>query len=136
MLHLNGIELPPHGHKETADDCLAKVKSVIDEIGVDLPDSVIDQAHRVGKDIKVNGKEVSQIVIRLTTWRLRTMIYKAWKNSSRYKIKLDLTKRCRELLKKANEVLDKRNNSFAFADINCHICLFQNGDYHYFDGRK
>ena len=88
--------------KITADDCLAKVKSVIDEIGVDLPDSMIDRAHRVGKVIKINGKEVRQMIIRLTTWRHRTMVYKAWKNSSRHKIKLDLTKRRREILKKTN----------------------------------
>ena len=44
-LCLNGIELPLHGHKETDDDCLAKVRSLMDKIGVDLPGSVIDGAH-------------------------------------------------------------------------------------------
>ena len=129
-LRLNGIKLPPHGYKEMVDDCLAKVKTFLDEIGVDLPHSVIDRAHRVGKVIKINGKEVRQMIIRLTTWRHATVFYKARKNSNRYKIKLDLTNRRRELFRKANEALDKRNNSFAFADINFCIRLFQTGDYH------
>ena len=73
-LRLHGIELPLHGHKETANDCLVRVKSAIDEIGVDLCDSVIDRAHRVGKVIKINGKEVRQMIIRLITWDHRTMV--------------------------------------------------------------
>ena len=79
--------------------------------------------------MKVNGKEAGQMIICMTTWCHRTIVYKTWKNSSRYKIKLDLTKRRRELLNKANEVLEKLSNSMAFADITCHICLFRNGDY-------
>ena len=102
------------------------------EIGVDIPDSVIDWGHRVKRAIKVNRKEVRQMIVHLTIWRHRTLIYKAQETSSRYKITLDLTKRCIERLNKAYESLEKQNNSLAFVDINCRICLSQNGDYHYF----
>ena len=103
------------------------------QVRVGLFDSVIDRAHRAGRVLKSNWKEVEQIIVRLTAFFHRTLVYNAWKNSSSYNIKLDLAKRLRELLTKAVEALEKPNNSFAFADINCRICLFQNGDYHYFD---
>ena len=52
----------------------------MDEIGVGLPDSVRNQAHRVGKVIS-QANDSSHI----TLWRHRTMVYKARKNSNRYK---------------------------------------------------
>ena len=131
-LRINGIDVPNDGGKETGDECLNKVKQVFDELNVDIPETVIDRAHRVGKIVTANGKKVQQMIVRMTTWRHRTIIYKARKNCNRYKIKLDLTKERLELLKRANELLNSDHNSFAFCNYNCQPCWFDNGRYRYF----
>ena len=51
------------------------------------------------------------------------MVYKARKQSSKYHIKLDLARKRRDLLKKANELLVIENESFVFADINSNVCV-------------
>ena len=42
------------------------------------------------------------------------MVYKARKQTSKYRIKLDLTRKRRDLIKKANESLVRENESFVF----------------------
>ena len=71
--------------------------------------------------------------MRLTTWRHSTMIYLARKNTTKYKIRLDLTKKRLNLLNKANELVEGSKNSFAFCDVNCRPCFFDDGDYKYFE---
>lgn len=132
-LRINGIDLPSSGKNESSDDCLQKVREVFDEIGVDIPDNVIDRAHRIGKLAKIEGKWVKQMIVRFTTWRHRSMVYKARKKSSKYSIKLDLTRKRRDIIKKANESLDRDNESFVFADINCNVCWFRKGEFLYFN---
>ena len=132
-LRINGIDLPSSGKNESSDDCLQKVREVFDEIGVDIPDNVIDRAHRIGKLAKIEGKWVKQMIVRFTTWRHRSMVYKARKKSSKYSIKLDLTRKRRDIIKKANESLDRDNELFVFADINCNVCWFRKGEFLYFN---
>ena len=72
----------------------------------------------------------------MTTWRHRTLIYRARKNSDKYKVRLDLTKKRMDLLNKANDLLKGSENSFAFCDVNCRPCFFDDGNYKYFDTLK
>ena len=67
-LRINGIDIPTDGEKETGDECLSKVKQVVDELNVKIPETVIDCAHRVGKIVTVKGKKVQQMIVRMTTW--------------------------------------------------------------------
>jgi len=66
------------------------------------------------------------MILRFTTWRHRTMVYRARKNSGKYK-------RGSEMLEKANKLLESSETSFAFADINCNLCWFNCGTYKYFE---
>ena len=52
-LRLIGIPLP-HDKKETATECLEKVKQVLEKLEVQFTDKCIDRAHRIGqvKEIK------------------------------------------------------------------------------------
>ena len=45
-LRLYGIQT---AEKETADDVLVKVKEVVSELGVEIPNSAFDRAHRIGR---------------------------------------------------------------------------------------
>ena len=135
-LRIHGIDLPSERKAESGEDCLKKVKQVFKELKVSIPDAVVDRAHRIGPVKKVNGKNTRQMIVRMTTWRHRTLIYRARKNSEKYKVRLDLTKKRMDLLNKANDLLKGSENSFAFCDVNCRPCLFDDGNYKYFETLK
>ena len=71
------------------------------------------------------------MIVLLTTVRHHTMIVRARKTSTKYKMKLDLTNRRLHLLKKVNEKFEGKSDSFAFYDINCHPCWYDQGNYRY-----
>ena len=121
---------------ESGESCLRKIKTLLkDELEVDIPDMVIDRAHRIGpiKQNPTTNKKSQTIIVRFTTWRHRSMVYRARKKSEKFKVHLDLTHRKVKLLEKVNTWLKDKNECFAFADINCRPCLFMDGDYEYFN---
>ena len=64
---------------ESSDNVLDFVKSLFKEAKVDIPESVIDRAHRIGSrylDASSNNY-CKSMIIRLTTCRHRTMFYRA-----------------------------------------------------------
>ena len=77
-LRINGINLPSDvDGKEMNDECLDKVQDIFEELGSSIPPN--DRAHCAGKDIVVKGKRVRSMIVRLTTFRHRTMIFRARK---------------------------------------------------------
>ena len=66
-LCINGISTE---EKETSDSVLTKVKELIDESGVNIPDSTVDLAHSIGKK-KVKSQAVP---VRFTTHRHRILL--------------------------------------------------------------
>ena len=56
-LGIDGLDLPPAGQKESAEECLPTVKNVFVEHGVAIPDDVVDRAHRIGKITNYKGKQ-------------------------------------------------------------------------------
>ncbi len=135
-LRIDGIELPQKGVNESGEEVLGKVKKVFDELEVDVPDTVIDRAHRIGpKSKNRDGKLRQQVIVRLTTWRHRTAIYRARKKAkSPVKIRLDLTKPRLDLLISANDILkDYKGDYYAFADVNCRTRANIRGKFSFFD---
>ena len=83
-----------------------KVKSMFSELGVDIPDAVIDRENRIGrKTMDANEKHKQQVIVRFTTWRHRTTVYRTREKIKSIKIRLDLTKPRLDLLSSANNVL-------------------------------
>ena len=100
-LRINGINLLSDvDGKETSDESLDNVQVVFEELGLSILSNVIDNAHRVGKGIVGKGMSARSMIMRLTTLRHRTIIFRARKNSTKYNIKIDFTKRRSHLLKK------------------------------------
>ena len=110
--------MPSDGDKETSEDCLVKVENVFEKLGLSIPPTVIDRAHRMGREISLKGKKVRSMMVRFTTFRHPSMVYRARKKSNQYKIKLDLTGYRVHLLKQANKKLEGRTDSHAFCDLN------------------
>ena len=121
-LRIDGV---PTKTNESSDDVLDSVKSLFKEAKVDIPESVIDRAHRIGSrylDASSNNY-CKSIIIRFTTFRDRTMFYRAKNKLKRgVRIKLDLTKSRYDLLKRANDhVKEVPSIKFCYADVNCRL---------------
>ena len=104
-------------------DCLNVVKKLWEDADVHVSDPCIDRAHWIGEsyvDRKTNDN-VQDIIVRLSTFRHRTLIYYARKKI-KARVTLDLTKRRYNILKKAREIADKSSSiDYVFADINCQL---------------
>ena len=119
-LRLEGV---PIEKNETSDKVLSKVMHMCKEAGVDIPDMVIDRAHRIGKTYTDNKtkKSCKSIIVRFTTFRHRTMVYRAKKNmKNNVRVKLDLTKKRYNLFMSANKFVANNDSvKFCYTDINC-----------------
>ena len=63
------IEGVPSAEKETSEEVLEKVKCLVSESGCDIPDVVIDRAHRIGKGYtdKKSNLSCKSIIVHFTT---------------------------------------------------------------------
>jgi hypothetical protein len=124
-LRIDGIPLPQHNQPETPEDIRKAVQTVISEAGVKIPDDIIDRAHRIGQGRIVAGQRCRQVIVRFSTFRHRTLLFKARKKIPKYRIYLDLTKERKSLVDEVNGYIEQNGlkNGYAFADINCRICV-------------
>ncbi len=128
---------------ETAEKCLEKVKTHLQEIAPDL-DLVrdIDRAHRIGKPTDKNGKPVDRaVIVRFTSYRARTLAYrkrKETKGKDGPRIYIDQTKRRFDLRKKAVELVKSRPLvDYAFVDVNCNLVIrFKDGSFKHFNSEE
>ena len=129
------VELDDGKDGESGPERLQKVQNILTEdLNLDISEMLIANAHRIGPvvDDPDTGKRYRQIIIRFTTWRHRTQVFNARNVTKKSKIRLDLTHRGVKLLQKANGLLANSNDCFAFADINCRLCLKLKDKYRYF----
>ena len=121
-LRIDGV---PTVKNESSDDVLQFTKSLFKEAKVEVPDNVLSRAHRIGPSYtdRITSKKYKSIIARYTTFRHRTLFYKARKHlKSGFKVKLHLTKSRFNLLKKANDhVKEIPAISFCYADVNCRL---------------
>ena len=121
-LRIDGV---PSEEKETSEDVLKKVMTLCSDAEVDIPDMAFDRAHRIGRayNDKGSNKNCKSIIIRFTTFRHRTMLYRCKKKMSKnVRIKVDLTKKRFSLLSSANEYVKNVGLArFCYADINCRL---------------
>ena len=96
---------------------------MFEEAGAGNVDGYIDRAHRIGKTYfdKKSSKKCKSIIVKLGTFRHRTIVYRLKKNmKDNIKVHVDLTeKRCNLLKSGSNLVNDVDRILFCYADINC-----------------
>ncbi len=114
--------------------CLENVMEVFKKLEVDVPDVVIDRAHRIDRPRIIRGKKFHQLFVPFTTWRHRTMVYRARKKLP--KLKLDVTNRRIDLINKTSALLEEKKLGFAFADINCRLSMKIAGSFEYFENER
>ena len=151
QLRIHGIPAPK-GNESNAD-VLNIVREVSEDLGVEVTESDIFRAHRVGKvypekkkDGTTTGRKLQSVIVRFRSWEKRCELYRArprkgspkvnqGKRSGKNKkeksmytsISLDLSKATRDLLDIANSKIQvqfsDRSDCYAFADINCNLCM-------------
>ena len=63
FLRNDGIKLPTDHSSESGTRILEKVKSILSELDVAVPDAVVDRAHRIGrKTMDANGRQRQQVI--------------------------------------------------------------------------
>ena len=119
------IEDIPVVEEETAEVVLDKVRSLINEAQIEIPDSVIDRAHRIGPVRKdSDNNKTPSIIVRFSTFRHRTRLYRARKTLKSARVRLDLTKIRYKLLGDARMMVEKNPKvNFVYADINFRLRL-------------
>ncbi len=91
-LRIQNIPLPSAtGSKE---NCVKKVNEILQKLDCDASIDSIDRAHRVGPKIKSSdgGPPKQQMIVKFTSFKDRTKVYRARKKSNDVKIRLDLTR--------------------------------------------
>ena len=108
-------------YSEASDDVFDKCTKLFNKLELDIPGACIERVHRIGK--KTPGR-VRPIIVRFTTWRHRTMVYRKRKDCINCRITLDLTKTRVDILKEAIDLAGESDHiSYVFADINCSLCV-------------
>ena len=126
------IDGVPSVDRETSSGVLEKVKEICAESNLEIPDSNLDRAHRIGKPYfdKIKKVKCKSIIVRFNSFRHRTLLYGAKKDiklNKEYKIRLDLTKRCYLMLSEANKLAsDNQNANFCYAGVNCRLKICWN----------
>ena len=122
------IEGVPSVEYESSDD---KVKSLITESGCEIPDVVIDKAHRIGKGYKDKTRNIpcKSIIVRFSTFRHRTLFYRNRNRLKNPKVRLDLTKKRYKIFTDAIDFVKVyKNIDYVLVDINCRLkVFFKNG---------
>ena len=132
-LRINNVELPGD---EESEDCMQKVEDILTELDCGVGIDSVDRAHRIGqrKISDDDGKVQQQIIVRFSSFRDRTKVYRNRKKLDDIKIRLDLTRSRLGTLKQASEWAKGCGDvSFAFADINYNLAAkMKNGKFLFF----
>ena len=117
-LRIDGI---PLRNNEISVDVLDSVKNLFELGEVNVPYIVVDRAHRIGRIYKdrTSNKNCKGIIVRFTTFRHRTMLYRARSTLKGVKVRLDFTKSRYDLLNNANNhVKEIPTIRFCYVDVN------------------
>ena len=115
---------------ENSDKILEEVKKLFDDAEIQVPDCVVDRAHRVSKNN-------DSVIVRFTSFRYRTLFYRNRQKlqNKNVKVHLDLTKkRLSTLIEARSYIHDFNFTEFVYADINCRLKLrCKDGKEYFFD---
>ena len=132
-LRINDIDLPQQGESE---NCMEKVKEVLDELDCGVGIGSVDRAHRIGPKRARNsdGKVRHQMIVRFSSFTDRTKVYRSRKKVKRVRIRLDLTRSRLSTLLEAEDWAESCDGiDFVFADINCNLSAkLKNGKFIFF----
>ena len=112
---------------------MQKIQDILNELDCGVGIDSIDMAHRIGprKVSNVDGKLYQQVIVRFSSFKDRTKVYRSRKKAKKVKFRLDLTRNRLSTLKLASEWAKSCGDvAFVFADINCNlVAKMKNGTF-------
>ena len=104
---------------ETADKVFSKAEGILKEACPNLSGDCIDRAYRIGRNYKCHktNKTCRSVIVRFTSFKHRTSIYRNRNILKDVRVKLDLTKEMYNILKSTRSIADKKQ------DVNC-LCRY------------
>ena len=118
------IDNIPLKNNKTSEDVLDSVKNLFELAEVNIFDMVVDRVHRIGRIYRdcTSNKNCKGIIVRFTTFRHRTMLYRVRSKLKGVKVRLDSTKSRYDLLNNANNhVKEIPTIRFCYVNVNCRL---------------
>ena len=103
---------------------LRKLKICSKKVCLDLSGDCIDRTHRTGPDYTCykSQEKCRSIMVRFVSFKHRTLFYRKRASLKNVRVKIDLTKRRYEVLKKAINLVNGNNDvDYVFTDVNCRL---------------
>ena len=126
--------------KGKVEDVINLVKECFGEADIDIPDIVLDRAHRIGLVYKdESDQNIQGIIVKFSNFRYRSMFYKNRKKINQGKlVRIDLRSNRYNLLKKSNALIKRikmEHTVYTFVDVNCRLTVVnkENGEEAFFD---
>ena len=125
------LEDIPVKKDETAGKVFSKAENILMEACPNLSGDCIYRAHRIGRDYKCHkiNKTCRSVIVRFTSFKLRTSIYWNRNTLKDVRVKLNLMKNRYNILKSARSIADEKQDiNHVFADVNCRFrVVFKGG---------
>ena len=89
-----------------------------------LSGDCINRAHRIGPDYPCykSQEKCRTTMVRFVSFKHQTLFYRKRASSKNVRVKIDLTKRRYEVLKKAINLVNGNNDvDYVFTDVNCRL---------------
>ena len=121
ILRVDGV---PTENNESTEVVFTKIENMIKEACPDISSSDIDRAHRIGPEYNdyTTKLKCRSIIVRFTSFKARTKVYRSRRKMKKVKVKLDLTKkRYITLMKAVEDANSNEKVNYVFADINCRL---------------
>ena len=117
-----GIEDVPVANEETTVEVFKKTENLLKKVCPNLSGDCIDRAHPIGPDYTSykSQEKCRSIMVRFVSFKHRTLFYRKRASLKNVRVKIDLTKRQYEVLKKAITLVTGNNDvQYVFTDVNC-----------------
>ena len=118
------IEDVPVENEETAEEVFKKTENMLKKVCPNLSGDCTDRAHCVGPDYTFykSQEKCRSIIDCFVSFKHRTLFYRKRASLKNVRVKIDLTKRRYEVLKKAiNLVNGNHDVDYVFTDVNCQL---------------
>ena len=111
-------------NEETAEEVFKKTENMLKKFCPNLSGDCIERAHRIGPDYMCykSQEKCCSIMVHFVSFKHQTLFYRKRASLKNVRVKIDLTKRRYEVLKKAINLVNGNNDvDYVFTDVNCRL---------------
>ena len=89
IVRINNTDIP---EENVSEDCMQKVQDILNELDCGVGIDLIDRVHRIGprKVSNVDRKLYQHVIVRFSSFKDQTKVYRSRKKAKKVKFRLDL----------------------------------------------